>query len=287
MGIHRSVNVPSSQWISQALPRYYIIFKMQPGEEKQPRVVGCPSPSVFYHQFNARSSPGVVERAEQGPRGTDRPGWPGHGRRAVGHRRWVAGWVHSLPCFLAPSVQTTCFAMSPTSPEVKRGRFLPTSQGNCEANGSDGGESLQAGSCKDFCSQTGGCSPQPLITQPSFNVHRHLQSITQRTRHCQGIHCGSFLEMCSNYFSLIITPTVLIIMSGFGLSLRAGVYGLCFILDGRGFILSGYMFSFQLTVFVYPVYILIQRGLLIPASQRRLGMCCTGSSSVHIPTLSF
>lgn len=151
---------------------------------------------------------------------------------------------------------------------VKRGQFLPTLQGNCEASGSDGGESLQAGSCKDFCSQTGGCSPQPLITQPSFNVHRHLQSITQRTRHCQGIHCGSFLEMCSNYFSLIITPTVLIIMSGFGLSLRAGVYGLCFILDGRGFILSGYMFSFQLTVFVYPVYILIQRGLLIPASQR-------------------
>lgn len=151
----------------------------------------------------------------------------------------------------------------------------------------DSGETLQAGSCKDFCSQIGGYSPQPLITQPPFSMHRHLQSITQRTRHCQGIHCGSFLEMCCNYFSLIITPTVLIIMSGFGLSLRASVCGLCFILDGRGFILSGSMFSFQLTAFVYPVCILIRRGLLIHASQRGLGTCCTGSSWEDIPTLSF
>lgn len=147
--------------------------------------------------------------------------------------------------------------------------------------------SVQAGSHKDFCSQTGGCSPQPLITQPSFSMHRHLQSITQRTKHYQGIHCGSFLEMCSNYFSLIITLAVLIIMSGFGLSLRASIYGLCFILDRRGFILSGCMFSFQLMASVYPVYVLVQKDLLIHASQRGLGVCCTGSSRVHILTLSF
>lgn len=169
----------------------------------------------------------------------------------------------------------------------KRVRFLPTLQGNCEANGAEGGETLQAGSCKDFRSQTGRCNPQPLITQLFFSIHRHLQSITQRTRHCQRIHCGSFLEMCCNYFSQIITPTVLIIMSSVGLSLRASVYGLCFILDGRSFSLSGYMFSFQPTEFVYPVYILIQRDLLIHASLRGLGACCPGSSWAHVPTLSF
>lgn len=62
--------------------------------------------------------------------------------------------------------------------------------------------------------------------------------------------------MCSNYFSPIITPTTLIIMSHFGLSLRASICGICFIVDGCNFIVSG-MFSFHLEVLIYPVYILI------------------------------
>lgn len=169
----------------------------------------------------------------------------------------------------------------------KRGWFLPFSHWNCEANGTNCGEILQAESCKDFCSWAGGCGPQRLTTQPSFSMHGHLQGTTQRARHCQGIHCGSFLESCSNYFSLFITPTVLIIMSGFGLILRASIYRLCFILDGCDLILSGCMFSFQLTVFVSPLCILIQRGLLIHTSQRGLGTSCAGSSWVHVPTLSF
>lgn len=51
------------------------------------------------------------------------------GRRAAGRRQRVAGWVHSLPCFLAASVQTTCFAMSSTSPEVKGDDFYPPVKG--------------------------------------------------------------------------------------------------------------------------------------------------------------
>lgn len=195
--------------------------------------------------------------------------------------------VHSLLCFLEASVQITCFAMSFTSPEIKGTIFTHLSKPFALRQMALILVSLQAGSYKDFYSQIGGCSPQPHITQPSFSMHRHLQSITQGTKHYQGIHCGSFLEMCSNYFSLIITPAVLIIMSGFGLSLRASIYGLCFILDGRGFILSGYVFSFQPLVSVYPVYILVQRDLLVHASQRGLGVCCTGRSRVHVLTLSF
>lgn len=153
-----------------------------------------------------------------------------------------------------------------------------------EANGINSSENLLAGSCRYFWRLQ---ALTALITQPSFSMHRHLRSITQRTRHCQGIHCGPFLEMCSNYFSPILTPTVLIIMSGSGLSLRASIYGLCFILDGRAFILSGCMFSFQLDVLIYPVYILTQRGLLIRAPQRGPCSCCTGSSWVRVPTPSF
>lgn len=93
-------------------------------------------------------------------------------------------------------------------------------------------------------------------------MHRHLQGLTQRTRHCQGIHCGPFLEMCSNFFSLIITPTVLIILSGFGLSLNGrGILAL-FYLRWRWFYFDWQYFFIQLNTFVYLMYILFQRGLL-------------------------
>lgn len=75
----------------------------------------------------ARSSPSMVERAERGPRGTGRQGWPMEGRRAAGRR--VAGWVHSLPCFPTALVQVACFATSPTSPEVKGDNFYPPLRG--------------------------------------------------------------------------------------------------------------------------------------------------------------
>lgn len=158
----------------------------------------------------------------------------------------------------------------------KKGQFLPTFQGNCESNGTVSDETLQAESCKDFCSQTGGCSPQPIIIQPPFSMCRYLQSITQRTRQCQGIHRGSFFEMCSNYFSLIITPTVLIIMSGSGLPLRVSIYGLCFILDGCGFILSGYMFHFSWTCWHILCTSWFREVFSVMLLTGGWGVCCTG-----------
>lgn len=115
--------------------------------------------------------------------------------------------------------------------------------------------------------------PQPIITQPSFSMCRHFPIITQRTRLCQGIHCGSFLEMCSNYFSLIITPTVLIIMSSSGLPLRVSVYGLCFILDGHGFILSGWMFHFSWYILCTSWFREIFSVMLLRGGW---GVCCMG-----------
>lgn len=45
------------------------------------------------------------------------------GRRAAGHRPGAASCAYSLPSFLVALVQTTCFAMNPPYPEVKRDDF--------------------------------------------------------------------------------------------------------------------------------------------------------------------
>lgn len=67
-----------------------------------------------------------MERAEQGPKGMERQDdvWKER-RRAAGHRQGAASRAYPLPSFLVALVQTTCFAMSPPYPEVKRDNFYP------------------------------------------------------------------------------------------------------------------------------------------------------------------
>lgn len=94
----------------------------QPWEEKWQRVMGCSPPFICWHQFCvARSSPCPWGRAEPGPRGKCRRGWPMEGGREAGQRLGSL-----LP---AASVQALCFTTSTTSLEVKGDDFYPPHKG--------------------------------------------------------------------------------------------------------------------------------------------------------------